>query len=90
MKYTQRANYGFQGLVADGMKISLYNLWRDGIIPNAFIVDEVLISVSPTDYKLHEKIKKIMIDSMKQVIPDVRISVDTKLLRNWCEDSEID
>lgn len=83
--FTQRHNAVFQGLAADGAKIAMWNLWRAGYRIAAFVHDEFLIELpSESNLGLHEGIvKRIMIDSMNQVAPGVRIGVDSVVCDRW-------
>lgn len=70
-------NTPFQGLAADGAKLALYDLVRQGVRIVAFIHDEIVIEV-PEDSDLDaaaEQLKRSMIDAMRLVCPDVPIEV---------------
>ncbi len=83
--FCARHNTIFQGLAADGAKLALWRLWRAGYRIVNFIHDEVLIEVpEDSDLGQHaETIRQIMIDGMRQVVPDVRIEVEYAACRRW-------
>jgi len=79
--YTSAHNTPFQGLVADGCKLALWNLykiWCDTPIfePVAFIHDSILIQCKPSDFD-DAKILLIeaMITGMREVCPDIKVTV---------------
>jgi len=83
--YCARHNTLFQGLAADGAKLALWRLWRAGYRIVNFIHDEVLIEV-PEQSNLGEHaeaVRRLMIDGMQQVVPDVRIEVEYAAARCW-------
>ncbi len=85
--YTEARNTRFQGLAADGAKIALYRLIKNGYKVVNFIHDEFLIEVSQSSniHEEGEKIKDIVIKGMKTVIPDVRINAELKISDCWGE-----
>ncbi len=83
--YCARHNTVFQGLAADGAKLALWRLWRDGFRIVNFIHDEMLVEV-PEDVDLKqqaERIRELMIRGMKEVVPDVRIDVEYAASHRW-------
>jgi len=73
-------NPPFQGLASDGAKLALYNAEKAGLKVVAFVHDELVIEVDEKDAK--EKallLEKIMVDSMKEVTPDVHIGVEYEI-----------
>jgi DNA polymerase-1 len=78
--YCAEKNTPFQGLAADGAKIALYNLVRQGFEVVGFVHDEIICEVKSDraneDLVLQEK---IMIESMQQVCPDVLIGVESAI-----------
>lgn len=88
--YTERHNWPFQALAADGAKLALYGLMRAGYRVAAFIHDEVLVEVPEReDYrKVAEDISRIMIDSMRLVCPDVEIRTEYTAMKRWCKDAK--
>lgn len=82
--YCNEKNTPFQGLSADGLKIALYNLDKAGFRIVGQIHDQILTEVETTGAK--EKLKEmeqIMIESMRQVVPDVKISVEGQILERF-------
>lgn len=83
--YCARHNTLFQGLAADGAKLALWRLWRAGYRIVNFVHDEVLIEV-PEDSDLGNHaatIRRLMIEGMQEVVPDVRIEVECAASRRW-------
>lgn len=78
--YTAMLNTYFQGLAADGAKISLYLLWKAGFKTVAFIHDQVLIEVPENEAeKALQTAQELMIQGMKIVCPNVKIAVEGKI-----------
>ncbi|MBP3957797.1 hypothetical protein J8F10_21300 [Gemmata sp. G18] len=88
--YTARHNTIFQGLTSDGAKIALWKVWRKDYKIANFIHDQILVEVPATDdLKEHaERIKKLMIKGMKEVLPDVRIDVKYAATDRWRKKAE--
>ena len=88
--YCARHNTVFQGLAADGAKLALWHLWREGYRLVNFIHDEVLIEV-PADSDLTEhaeRVKQIMIDAMQEVVPDIKVNVTCCAIARWHKAAE--
>lgn len=84
--YTAYLNTKFQGLCADGAKLALYNVAKAGYKIVAFIHDQIMIESDIEDAeKDMDKVQQIMIESMKEVIPDVKISTEGQILERWCK-----
>lgn len=83
--YCARHNTIFQGLAADGAKLALWKLWRDGYRIVNFVHDEVLIEV-PADSDLTghaRRIEQLMVEAMQLVVPDVRVGVKYSAVQRW-------
>lgn len=79
-------NTPFQGLAADGAKLALYNLMDAGFKIVGFVHDEIITEVPENQAKqLTNAQEKIMIDSMKVVVPDVKIGVETTISNRYCK-----
>ena len=79
-------NTPFQGLAADGAKLALYNLMDAGFKIVGFVHDEIITEVPESQAKtLTNKQEKIMIDSMKIVVPDVKVGVETTISKRYCK-----
>lgn len=78
--YCAEKNTPFQGLAADGAKLALYNLDKRGFKIVGFVHDEIVTEV---DVDRAEEMKsvqeEIMISSMKEVVPDVKIMVESQI-----------
>lgn len=88
--FCARHNTLFQGLAADGAKIALWRLWRAGYRIVNFIHDEVLIEVpADSDLKQHaDEVRRIMIEAMREVVPDVQIKVACAASDRWYKAAE--
>lgn len=83
--FTQSKNFPFQGLAADGAKISLFNLVTAGFRVVNYVHDEFVIEI-PHDDLLHSRrseAEKIMIDGMKTVCPDIEIRIESDICDYW-------
>ena len=84
--YCAEKNTPFQGLSADGAKLALYNLDKEGFKVVGFVHDEIICEVKCEEAT--EKLKvmeKIMIDQMRGVIPDIKIGVDSMISDRYCK-----
>ena len=83
--FAARHNNVFQGLAADGAKLGLWKLWRAGYRIANFIHDEVLVEV-PEDWDLDHhvgEVRRLMIEGMTEVVPDVRVDVECVATTVW-------
>lgn len=87
--YCASRNTPFQGLAADGAKLALWNLLRQGYLVRNFVHDEFLVEVdADSDVEKHrEVIRETMILAMGAVIPDVRIDVKCRIAGRWSKES---
>lgn len=88
--YTEARNVQFQGLAASGMKISLFNLLKERYKVNMVIHDQVLVSI-PDDKNKKEKalhISDIMVKSMSEVIPNVKIKTEWGCSKKWFKNTK--
>jgi DNA polymerase I-like protein with 3'-5' exonuclease and polymerase domains len=88
--YAARHNTVFQGLAADGAKLGLWKLWRAGYRVVNFVHDEVLVEV-PTDSNLlaHAgRIRQLMIEGMREVVPDIRVDVEYAACDRWYKNAK--
>ena len=78
--YCAEKNTPFQGLAADGAKIALYNLDKAGFKIVGFVHDEIITQVAKSGAEQAlKKQEEIMIDSMREVVPDVRVGVESAI-----------
>lgn len=84
--YTAYLNTGFQGLAADGAKIALFYLDKEGVDTVAFVHDEIVSEV-PNENIDHclEIQETIMVKGMRQVIPDVEVRVESQVANHYCK-----
>jgi hypothetical protein len=89
--FSARHNTMFQGLAADGAKQALRKLWRAGYRLVNFIHDEILVELhQQTNLALHaEIVRRIMIESMQQVVPDVLVDVQYSISDMWAKSAEL-
>jgi len=84
--YCAEKNTPFQGLSADGAKIALYELDKQGFKVVGFVHDEIICEVKIEEAEEMLVIQeRIMIDSMRSVIPDIRISVESMITARYCK-----
>jgi DNA polymerase-1 len=85
--YTAYLNTKFQGLCADGLKLAMYELCKEGFTIVAEIHDQVVIEYpkNGTEESAMKHAEEIMIKAMKQVIPDIRVSTEGQILERWCK-----
>lgn len=88
--YCARRNTVFQGLASDGAKLALWLLWRAGYRIVNFVHDEVLIEVpAGSNLRWHaEHIRRLMIQGMAMVVPDVCVEVKYAATDRWYKDAE--
>ena len=85
VNYRQAHNAQLQGLAADGARLALYRLVREGYRPIIFVHDEVILEI-PDDKNreaVARQIDAIMIDEMQRVINDVSIRVEGRFMERW-------
>jgi len=84
--YCAEKNTPFQGLAADGAKMALYNLDREGFKVVGFVHDEIICEVSKENAKAQlPKMEQIMVESMQTVVPDVAIKVESQVSERYCK-----
>ena len=88
--YTEAHNFPFQGLVADAMKLALWNLYVQWIAqpdfqPVASVHDSILVQCYPDDAdRISAILHDCMTAAMKTVCPNIRCGVDvTGPLTRW-------
>lgn len=89
--FCSQHNTIFQGLAADGAKLAMWKLWRAGYRIVNFIHDEFLVEVpESSDYtEVAESIKRLMIEGMQEVTPDIKIGVEYAVTRRWSKGAEV-
>ena len=97
--YTDGANTMFQGLVADGAKLALYEVVKEcytdkssdlyGSKPILFIHDEIILE-SPKEKasEAGERLAVVMKERMKKVIPHLPIEVDAWISSKWSKSNK--
>lgn len=78
--YTAYLNTQFQSKVAEGCKLMLYNLYTQGFKTVAYIHDQVVLEAKKENAEnVLKEASKIMIDSMKIIIPGMCIKVEGEI-----------
>jgi DNA polymerase-1 len=92
--FTDGANNMFQALASDGAKHALRMLTREcyldrgsvlwGTRPIMFIHDEIVAEIPEARASLAgDRMSRVMIDAMREYVPDVTIKADPALARFW-------
>lgn len=82
--YTAFLNTGFQGLAADGMKIALYKLLKEGLETVLVVHDQAVIECPRNKAKEAQKrVEKLMIEGMKEVIKNVNVAVEGQIIERF-------
>jgi hypothetical protein len=84
--FNAACNMQFQGLVAFGAKLAGWNLVTHGYEHRVvnFVHDEFLYCLYPEELKVHiPVIERLMIDGMRVAIPDVKVGVESSVMRHW-------
>ena len=86
--FSQKANTPFQGLAADGNKLALFRLLRNGFRVCGFVHDEMLILIPDgSDYtKAVERVEQILVNAMQELCPDIPICAEYLLGDRWYKD----
>jgi DNA polymerase-1 len=90
VSFSRQCNTPFQGLAADGAKLGLWRLYREGFRIVAFIHDEVLVELpeNANHTALAQRVEKILCDSMSEVVGTVPIACEYALSRRWYKQAE--
>lgn len=84
--YNAACNTQFQGTAAIGAKLAGWNLVINGYGNRLcdFIHDEYLYCLYPEELKVHvPRIEQLMLAGMREVIPDVKLGVETTVMLHW-------
>ena len=79
-------NIQFQGLVAYGVKLAMWNLAMHGYLPRIvnMVHDELLYLLRPDELdRCIPEVEELMKDGMRKAMPDVRVGVETSVMRHW-------
>jgi len=88
--FSQSRNTPFSGIAADGAKLALWGLYRDGFRTVAFVHDEALIEL-PIDSDHTEDAKRIdaiLCESMSQLTGTIPIATEFALSDRWYKAAE--
>lgn len=99
LDFTNGANNGFQALAADGAKNALRKLVRECYLDEAsslwgtrpiFFVHDEIVSELPEDRAAGAGPRKaeIMVEAMREYVPDVCVRAEPALMRRWLKDAE--
>jgi len=88
--YTQATNSGFQGLSSDCTKLALWNIYKAGYIISNEIHDEsiTLLPYDPLTTARAAHIQELMVNSMRQLTPDVKVKAEPALMFRWAKSAE--
>lgn len=83
--FTQAKNFPFQGLAADGAKISLFNLVTSSFRVLNYVHDEFVIELLDDEFLIERRSKAehIMIQGMRAVCPNVEIRIESEICDYW-------
>jgi DNA polymerase I-like protein with 3'-5' exonuclease and polymerase domains len=82
--YCAEKNTPFQGLAADGAKLAMYELCKEGFTITGFVHDEIICEVPEENVEeLKNKMEEIMIKGMKKVVPDVAVGVESEVSKYY-------
>ena len=97
--YTDGANTMFQGLIADGAKIALYDVvracWMEpssalfGSRPVLFIHDEIILETPKEKASAAgDELARLMVEAMRLCIPHLPMGVDPWISSKWSKDNK--
>lgn len=89
--YPQRHNTPFQGLAADGAKLALWRLHREGFSVVAHIHDEFVIEVADSAplNDVCERVNWICVDEMESVCEGVPVECEYSVASCWSKNAEL-
>jgi hypothetical protein len=88
--FSQSRNTPFSGIAADGAKLALWGLYRDGFRTVAFVHDEALIEL-PVDSdhtQAAKRVDRILCESMEQLTGTIPIATEFALSDRWYKAAE--
>lgn len=90
--FNSACNFPFQSLAAIGAKRALWKVWRDPRYRHRivnFIHDELLLEL-PAETAADDVaiISALMVEAMREILPDVRIEAEGCLMERWDKDAE--
>jgi DNA polymerase I-like protein with 3'-5' exonuclease and polymerase domains len=98
---TAVSNHFFQNLAAQGAKHALWLLAREAHVdpssvlfgachPVAFIHDEIVAEVrEEIAHEVAERMTCVMLEAMREYVPDVRIAAEPALMRRWWKSASL-
>ena len=88
--FTQASNTGFQSHAADSTKMAMWNIYKAGYTTLSVIHDET-ITLIPYDSLTTARaahIQELMVNSMRQLTPDVKVKAEPALMFRWAKSAE--
>jgi hypothetical protein len=90
--YTQCRNTPFQGLAADGAKLALWRLLREGFLVSGFVHDEILVELPDRGGFVPlaevEQVRAILCEEMAAVLTgDIPVACEATLSTCWSKDA---
>lgn len=85
VSFTAARNTPFQGLAADGAKLAMFDLIRQGYTIHAFIHDEFLLSLQDDADWIEEpkRINSIICEAMQRVCGTIPIEAEGARMKRW-------
>ncbi len=85
--FAARQNNIFQDLDFDGAKLALWLVWRAGFTILNFVHDEIVVELpeGPNAPAEARRVAALMVNGMRQVVPDVRVAVEYALATSWAK-----
>jgi DNA polymerase I-like protein with 3'-5' exonuclease and polymerase domains len=89
--YCARHNTTFQGLAADGANRAIWLMWRAGYTIANFVHDQLVIEIdADQDLCPHiARLRELMIQGMREVVPDVLVDVDWIVSTSWAKQDKV-
>lgn len=89
---TETLNTRFQGPASDGAGLALWDAHRSNLFTVGFVHDELIVEIPiETPKQVMQQIELVedcMVRSMRIIVPDVRIKVESSLQNRWYKEAE--
>lgn len=85
-RYTAFLNTFFQGMAADGAKLALFSLEKQGFSVVGFTHDEIICEVNDEDIdSAVPQIEETLIKEMRKIVTRVKVDVETTVSKRYCK-----
>jgi DNA polymerase I-like protein with 3'-5' exonuclease and polymerase domains len=92
VEYTQSKNTPFQSLAADGAKLALWELFKEGFHVIGFVHDEILVAVRDeggyVSLEKCEEIKRAVSAPMASLMGTIPVTAEYSVSRCWSKEAE--